>query len=149
MKNTVLSVILTCVGISCANGAGLPEVTFEYFNLSTNELWVTDVVGLPRNATPGRLLPGREENPLDVKASVFSETIHIKSKIKIVWKDGGKLGWPGGLKPGELVPVGATHEVEFNREDLGIPAKLSSGRVRLTYLGNEKWRVKLLKANER
>ena len=33
----------------------------------------------------------------------------------------------------------------FNREDFGIPAKLSEGKLRFTYLGNGKWRAKLLK----
>jgi hypothetical protein len=94
-------------------------------------------------------MPVHEETPLHVKASVFSETVHIKSKIKIVWKDGGKSGWAGGLKSGELLPDGPAHEVVFKRADLGIPPKLNGGKVRFTYLGNGKWRVKLLEPDEK
>jgi hypothetical protein len=145
MKNILQSLIVTLVCAGCASDSGFPKVTFEYFNLSTNEIWVTEVAGFPPNATPGRLMTSRDENPLEVKASVFSETVRIRSKIIIVWKDGGKQGWPGGLKSAELVPSGIAYQAAFKRDDLGIPAKLSSGRIRFTYLGNEKWRVKLLK----
>lgn len=143
MRNIILSLAMTLVCVGC--GAGLPEVTFEYFNLSTNEIWLTDVTGLPLDATPGRLIPSKEEVPLEVKASVFSETVRINDRITIKWKDNGKEGWPGGLKIPGSIPPGAAHQAEFKREDLGVPAKLSSGKIRFTYLGNEKWRVRLLK----
>ena len=123
------------------------EVTFEFFNLYQDEIWVTRIQGLPANATPGRLIPVHQETTLEVKSYTLTEPVTITPKIKILWKENGKTGWPGGLKPGETVPSGVTHAVEFQRSDLGIPAKLNSGNIRFTYLGNDKWRVKLLKAN--
>jgi len=143
MKHSIIALMLALLWTGCASIAGLPEVTFEWFNLSTNQIWVVEAEGLPPDAYAGRLMPSPAEEQLRVAASVFSETVHIKDRIKIVWKDGGAQGWPGGLKPGELVPPGVSHEVEFKRADLGIPAKLTHGKVRFTYLGGDKWRVKL------
>ena len=147
MRNLIvcLLMIVSCSG--CAGGTGLPEVTFEWFNLSTNEIWITDGAGLPPDATPGRLMPSRGESQLEVKASVFNESVRIKNQIRIVWKDNGKQGWPGGLKEVPLqpptIPPGVGHEAEFKRADLGIPAKLTHAKVRFTYLGGDKWRIKI------
>src|SRR6266496_1782429 len=124
IKNMFLALVAALACAGCANTSAISQVTFEYFNLSTNEIWVTEVSGLPPGATPGRLMPSRGENPLEVTASVFSRAIHIKSNIKIVWKDGGKEGWPGGLKSGELVPAGVAHAVPFKRDQLGLPRKI-------------------------
>ena len=144
MKNIILAlaVALACAG--CAKGSGLPEVHFEWFNLSTNEIWVTDVIGLPEDASPGRLTPNRSEDRLETSESVFSETVRIKDRITIKWKDNGKEGWPGGLKIPGSIPPGVAHQVEFKRHDLGLPAKTANAKIRFTYLGNGKWRVKLL-----
>lgn len=143
MRNIILCLAMTLACVGC--GASLPEVAFEYFNLSANEIWLTDITGLPPNAAPGRLIPGKEEIPLEVKASVFSERVRMKDRITIKWKDNGKEGWPGGLKIPGSIPPGVAHQAEFKRDDFGIPAKLSSGKIRFTYLGNEKWLVKFLK----
>jgi len=143
MKRLVIALmtILLCNG--CASIAGLPEVDFEWFNITTNQIWVVDAIGLPPDATPGRLMPSPAEEPLHVKASVYSETVRIKDRIKVVWKEAGVQEWHGGLKPGELVPPGVLHEAEFDRAELGIPARLTHGKLRFTYLGGGKWRVKL------
>ncbi len=143
MRIMALSLALTFV--CAAGGVGLKEVTFEYFNLSTNEIWVTGITGLPPDATPGRLRPSLEELPSEVKAYVFSEAVRIKERLAIIWKDNGKKGWPGGLEVPGSAPPGVAHKADLGRDDLGIPAKVSSGKIRFTYLGNEKWRVKLLK----
>jgi len=143
MKRLVMGLVATISATVCASCSALPQVTFEYFNLSSNEVWVTDVIGLPPNATPGRLMPSRDESSLNAHSATYFETVRIRPKIKILWKDGGAQGWPGGLKPNELVPPGVTHEAEFKRDDLGIPAKLSSGKIRFTYLGSEKWHIRL------
>jgi hypothetical protein len=90
------------------------------------------------------LTPNHAEDQLERSESFFSETVRVGKKIKIVWKDNGTQGWPGGLEVPGSVPPGATHEAEFSRDDLGIPAKLSSGKIRFTYLGSDKWRVRLL-----
>jgi hypothetical protein len=89
-------------------------------------------------------MPSRSEDQLDVTASVFSEVMNIGGRIVIKWRDNGPAGWPGGLKIPGSVPPGEAHEVEFKRNDLKIPDKLEKARVRLTYLGNDKWRIKLI-----
>ena len=143
MKRLVIALMPMLLCIWCVSCGGLREVTFEWFNLSTNEIWVVDVVGLPSEASAGRLMPSPAEEQLQVAASHFSETVRVKERIRIVWKDGGPQGWPGGLKPDELVPPGDSHQVEFKRDDLGVPAKLTHGKLRFSYLGGGKWRVKL------
>lgn len=135
-------IILAFAG--CAVVRGVPEVHFEWFNLGTNEIWVTDVVGLPAEASPGRLTVNRAESQLETSESIFSETVRVKDRITIKWRDNGKEGWPGGLKIPGSVPPGTAHQVEFNRGDLGIPAKMRSGKVRFTYLGEDKWRIKVI-----
>ena len=137
----ILAAITAWAGCSRLGGG---DVTFEWFNLSTNQIWVTDLAGLPPKASVGRLMPSHAEAQLEVSASVFLEPVRVKDQIKITWKDGGAQGWPGGLKSGELVPPGTPQEAEFSREVLGIPAKLNSGRVRFTYLGTNTWRVRLI-----
>jgi len=141
-----LLMIISCS--CCAGGAGLPEVSFVWFNLSTNEIWITDVVGLPDESWAGRLMPVRSEDQLSEASSTIMETVHIKDRIAIKWKDNGKQGWPGGLKQVPLqpptIPPGIAHEAIFKRADLGIPAKLSGGKIRFAYLGNDKWRIKFV-----
>jgi hypothetical protein len=121
----ILMPLLLCTG--CVSGLVGQNVAFEYFNLSTNRIKVVDVVGLPAEATPGVLIPSQTEDGLSVKASVFYETVHIKSQIKIVWQE-----------------ADTSHEFVLKRDDFGIPATLRSGKIRFTYLGGEKWRVKRL-----
>ncbi len=78
-----------------------------------------------------------------MKASIYSETVRIKDRVRVVWKEGGVDEWHGGLKPGEMVPPGVTHDAEFKRAELEIPARLRHAKLRFTYLGGDKWRVKL------
>jgi len=147
MKNLVACLLVIVSGSGCMSWASLPEVNFEWFNLSTNEIWITDINGLPPDATPGRLTPNHAESQLERSESTIMETVHIKDRIIIKWKDNGKQGWPGGLKQVPLqpptVPPGVAHEAEFNRAELGIPAKLTHAKVRFTYLGQDKWRIKI------
>jgi hypothetical protein len=135
-----LKIAIFVLSLCCASCAR-SKVDFTYFNLSTNEIWVTEVTGLPREASPGRLAPIPNEGQLSEKSCIYFEPVHIANKLKIVWRDGGKEGWPGG----EYTPKGTSHEMEWTREDLGLPATMNSGKVRFTYIGNEKWRVKVLK----
>ena len=142
MKNLFVCLLMSFACHGCVGG-DRPEVTFEYFNLSTNEIWVTGIAGLPPDAIPGRLMPSRGENQLEVAASVFNETVRLKNQIRILWKDNGKRGWPGGVDPPGNTPPGVTHDAQFKFTDLGIPTKLSHAKVRFTYLGGDKWRVKI------
>ncbi len=142
LKHVILSLF---VSLGCAGCASHAEVGFEWFNLGTNEIWVTDVIGIPAEASPGRLIQNHAEDQLERSESVYSETVRLGDRITIKWKDNGKQGWPGGFtSPGSL-PSGTAHVVELKREDLGIPQKLSNGKIRFTYLGDEKWRVRFLK----
>ena len=123
--------ILICISVlfpGACLAAPSAEVRFEYFNLSTNMIKVINIVGLPRVATPGALAPSRVEDELKVAASVFYEIVPVADLIRIIWKENG-----------------SSHELELKRNDLGIPAKLKNGKVRFTYLGEGKWRVKLIK----
>jgi hypothetical protein len=118
--------IFFCGG--CLAGADVPQVEFAFFNLSTNEIRVTGVIGLPVEASPGRLQPVHSDtNRLEEKGSIYFEPVRIADQLKIVWEERG-----------------STNRLELKRSDLKIPAKLTSGKVRFTYLGNDKWRVKLL-----
>jgi hypothetical protein len=146
IRNFIASLVSVFVGISCMAPLNTrsAEVSFQWFNLSTNEIWVVEVVGLPAEASAGRLMPSHSEDPLRTKESHFFEPVRIKSRMTIVWQDVGKNGLPGGRKPGELPPPGNEHRFELKRDDLGIPARMTGGKIRFTYLGNEQWRVRLL-----
>jgi len=147
MKHNVLIFVAMLAFLGCGKSANLPEVTLEWFNLGTNQIWVTEASGIPIGASPGRLMPSLSENQLDVSASSFSEIVHIEERIVIKWMDNGKQGWPGGVNPPGSVPPGVAHEAEFSRDALGLPAKLEKNRIRFTYLGNDKWRIVRLNGN--
>ena len=138
----VLISLLLCAG--CLRALAGQKVEFVYFNLSTNEIWVVSVAGVPEWASPGRLVPVRGEDQLSEKGSTSLETVRVADKITIKWQEGGQQGWPGG----EYAPKGVSHEVEFKRGELGIPAKISNGKVRFTYLGSDKWRIRLVMPTE-
>ena len=148
MKTLYVCLLMISMFCSICVSGTPSEVSFEWFNLSTNEIWITDLVGLPAEASPGRLTPNHSENQLERSESTFSESVRIKDRLVIKWKDNGRQGWPGGLKQVPLqppaIPPGTAHEAVFKRTDLGIPAKLSSGKIRFTYLGNDQWRIKLV-----
>src|ERR1017187_3169391 len=131
-KHLLIALAAVALLTGCHRTGQRGDVTFEWFNLSTNEIWVTDLEGLPADASCGRLTPNRAEAQLEVSASVISEPVRVGSRIKITWKDGGPRGWPGGLKPGELLPPGPSQQVGLDREALGIPPEVSSGRIRFT-----------------
>jgi hypothetical protein len=115
--------------LACAGCHGMREIDFVYFNLGTNEIVVDSIDGLPLWTSPGRLVPVHTEDRLSEKsATSFDEPVDVSAMLKIAWQENGK-----------------THQAELKRNDLGIPAKLKSGKVRFTYLGADKWRVKVLK----
>jgi len=106
----------------------MKEVDLVYFNLSTNEIVVDSIAGLPPWASPGVLVPVHaDDRPSEKSMTSFDEPLHVSATLKIVWREHG-----------------SSHEAEQKRDDLGIPAKLRSGKVIFTYLGGDKWRVKLL-----
>jgi hypothetical protein len=126
MKNFIALFTLMLASAGCH---GMNEIDFVYFNLSPNEIVVDSITGLPLWASPGVLVPVHAEDRLSEKsATSFDEPVDVSAMLKIVWQENGQ-----------------THQAELKRNDLGIPAKLKSGKVRFTYLGADKWRVKVLK----
>src|SRR5262249_18622860 len=133
---------ILCSG--CAAGMrDVPGVHFEWFNLGTNDIWVTDVKGLQPDAAPGLLIPTRTESQLKTKESVFWETVRITDSITIVWKDNGKQGFPGGRGPSGFTRLpGTLRETKINRASVGIPKTLNGGKIRFSYLGGDQWRIR-------
>ena len=124
------------------------DVVFEWFNLSTNQVWVTSVAGIPDEASCGRMMPDPVEDRLHVKASHFMEPVRVAAKIRVTWKEDTVTAWQGGLKPGDLVPPGVSHDAAFDRTQLGIPSRLSTGTIRFTYLGGGAWKIRLVPASD-
>jgi hypothetical protein len=68
--------------------------------------------------------------------------MRVKDQTTIKWNDNGTNGFHGDFEiPGKILP-GVAHQIEFKRDELGIPPKLTNEKIRLTYLGNDKWRIK-------
>jgi len=125
MKTFLASValVLCCVGCS-----GMSEITFVYFNLSPKEIVVDSIAGLPPWASPGVLVPVRAEDQLsESRATSLDGSIKVAPTLIIAWREGG-----------------VSHHAELKRDEVGIPAKIKKGKVRFTYLGGDKWRVKVL-----
>ena len=116
-------------------------VTFEWFNMGPNQIWVTSIVGCPSEASPGRIMPCTVEDRLKATTSVFLIPVGIGKDITIKWKENGKDGWPGGLEVPGTIPPGQEHQAKFTRDDLGLASEMKNTRVRLTYWGNDKWRI--------
>lgn len=125
MKNLNAFLLLSLLLVGCSSSS---PVEFVFFNLSGQEIRVTGIVGLPPNASPGVLVSVSDDtNRLNEASSILFENIRVGDRIKITWQEGGTL-----------------REVELQRSDLGLPVRLSGGRLRFTYLGDGKWQVKLL-----
>ena len=115
-----------------AGFAASSEVDFDFFNLSTNEIFVVSIAGLPVWAAPGVLVTGHTEDQLPDKSATSWDPVRIAPKLTIVWREDGKI-----------------HQAEFKRNDFGIPAKIKKGKVRFSYLGGDKWRVRYLESDSR
>jgi hypothetical protein len=105
----------------------MKEVDLVYFNLSTNEIVVDSIAGLPPWAPPGVLIPVHAEDRPSEKSAASWDPVDVSTTLKITWREGG-----------------TSHQAELKRDELGIPAKIRKGKVRFTYLGGDKWRVKVL-----
>ena len=125
MNRSVSIFVLSILFASCSF---LPEVDVMFFNLSTRQITVLGVSGLPSSATPGVLVPVANDTDQLYEASInFSEYVPVGDQIKIDWQEGG-----------------ISHQVEWKRVDLHLPATLKGGQIRFTYVGDEKWRVKIV-----
>ena len=104
----------------------MQHVDFSYFNLSGHEIKVTDISGLPSAATPGYLVAVPDDtNQLNEVSAHLYESVQIADTMKIVWDENG-----------------VSREFKAKRDDLSIPSRLHSGKVRFTYLGDGKWRIR-------
>jgi hypothetical protein len=122
MKKFGLIMLCAVLLVGCSR-----QVDFVYFNLSSHEITVDDVSGLPVWATPGVLVPSSDDmNRLNEKSATGFETVRIADRIKIHWTEDGK-----------------PRQVELRRSDVSVPATLRGGRLCFTYLGDGKWRVQL------
>ena len=121
--------------VLCCMGCTRSQVEFAYFNLSSHEIWVTDVIGVPKNDPPGRLTPVPNDDRISENTAFYFQAVRVADKLEIVWQEGGPKGWPGG----KYLPTGRSHVAVLTREDLGMPAKVENGEVRLTYMGRDKW----------
>ena len=116
----IISLALLCGGCRMTD-----EVEFVYFNLDSREIRVVQVIGLPRAATPGVLVPVLDETSrLNKTSVVLFEPVQIQDHLKLIWEENGQ-----------------SHFVDLRREDLKLPAQLRRGRVRLTYTGDDHWRI--------
>jgi hypothetical protein len=111
----------------CVSSFGEQEVVFEFVNLSTNKIRSEAVKGLPPVVVGGSLLPSRDEERPDGTVVLFGP-IKIPDQITMVWKENG-----------------AIRETQLKRSELGLPATLKNQKLRFAYLGNGKWRIKVLK----
>ncbi len=103
------------------------KIDFVYFNLGPNEIFVDSIAGLPLRASPGVLVPVLAEDQLsETSATFYGATVDVPLTLKIIWKEGGSL-----------------HQAQLKRDESGIPAKFKNGKIRFTYLGADKWRVKV------
>src|ERR1039458_7694687 len=92
LKVFIFSLFAAFICCGCQKAPALANAEFEWFNLSTNEIWVTDTIGLPNMASPGRLMPSHAEDQLEASGVGFSETVYVKGRITIKWNDNGTNG---------------------------------------------------------
>jgi hypothetical protein len=125
MKTFLASVALMLCCVGCSD---MSEINFVYFNLSPKEIVVDSIAGLPPWASPGVMVPVHSDGrPSEARATSYGETVRVPPMLKIAWREGD-----------------TSHQAELKRDDLGIPAKIKTGKILFTYLGGDKWRVKVL-----
>lgn len=128
MKRLIIALMSLPLYSGCVSGLGEKEVNFEWINLNATRIKVVEVGGVPPNVMPGVLSPSQSE-ALATKTAVAVAygPVHIKDRLTIIWQEGN-----------------VSHETEFKRDDLKIPARLTGGTLRFTYLGDDKWRVRII-----
>src|SRR5438874_10805022 len=106
--------LATSLFVICSGCAQRQWVQFDYSNLSTNDIGVK-VRGLPPLASPGILVPTTDES--DGKTAVLSVTGKFSDRTTIIWQENG-----------------TTHQRDFTRGELGVPAGRMRGKLHFTYL---------------
>lgn len=129
MKSILTSVAFIFCHMGSVGCYAMREVDFVYVNLSENEIIVDSIDGLPPWVTPGVLVSSHAEDRLSEKSmTMLGGPVEISPVLKIVWREGEAL-----------------HHAKLTRDDLGMPAKIRTGKIRFTYLGGDKWRVTIFK----
>lgn len=124
----LFAIAAVLLGAGCLNCAGETQVVFEFVNLSTNKIRSEAVRGFPPVVAGGSLLPAQDEGHPDATV-VLEGPLGVPEQITMVWKEGG-----------------VSRETQLKRSELGLPATLANQRIRFAYLGNGKWRIKLVKS---
>jgi hypothetical protein len=99
---------------------------FEYFNRSNQKLYVR-ILGVSPDPSPGVLVPNDDNETTPAAASHFGDSVVFNDVITIEWSTKGGL---------------TKKEVKFKRSDLGIPAKVSGGKITAVYTLAGDWEVK-------
>ena len=114
--------ILSFVGCNDMKGT-----IINYVNLSDDEIWA-DIFGITPNSSPGVLLPGSGTSQLSrVTINSGGDPVFFDEKIKIRWT---------------IKATSVQKEVELNRDDFGIPAKVQGGEVKIIYTASGEWEMK-------
>jgi hypothetical protein len=119
--------LILCPALFLSGCSREAEVDFVYYNLSGHQILVTDITGLPAWASPGVLVPVSDDtNRLNEKSATSWEAVRIADQLRIHWTEADQQ-----------------REFLLRRSELGLPAKLTGGRLCFTYFGNGKWRAAL------
>jgi hypothetical protein len=122
MRSLALLTFLALLPLGCSR-----QVDFVYYNLSGREICVTDVTGLPAWAQPGVLVPVADDtNRLNESSLTCWESVRIADQLRIRWTEANQ-----------------SRELLLKRSELGLPVRLTGGRLCFSYLGDGKWRVAL------
>ena len=113
--------ILSFVGCNDMKGT-----IINYVNLSDDEIWA-DIFGITPNSSPGVLLPGSGTDQLSEVSVHFFDPVIFNERIKFKWT---------------IKTTSVQKEVELNRDDFGIPAKVQGGEVKIIYTASGEWEMK-------
>ena len=117
-------VAFLCLG--CAT-AGEPKPTqYNYVNM-TDHLLRVEIAGVTPNASPGMVNPHTGSSRLRRVEKEYQREILVADAIEITWTKNR-----GDQKNHALL----------RREGLGLPARLSGGKLEFTYTAQETWEVK-------
>lgn len=128
MRNRVRLLLGTILLASTAVVGATNSVEFSFSNRSTNVLYVK-VAGLPATASPGVLAPS--SHGWERATSAYSGAVRVKDEIKLEWSEAAKK-----------------HLIELKRKDLGLPENISRTAVHFTYLGEGRWKIKVVRERQ-
>ena len=110
-------------GLFCAGCAGWKWTDFEYVNSSGGRIYV-EVEGVHPDPSPGNMAANTEGKGTTA-GSHFGDVVTFDDTIGII----------------SSVEGGEQRRQDFSREELGIPARVSGGKITFTYTAEGQWRV--------